>query len=140
MLATIAASEPAGGAEISQVIIATAGAKIGTLILVSLAMAHRTGGGNAPAKAGAFSSKCSGLPAWAALPSGIASVSLQIALLGMYWDIALHIDDGRDAGPLANPAPYLILIGLFGVFAAGVVGIALPKKDEKPGPAPLKLT
>jgi hypothetical protein len=25
----------------------------------------------------------------------------------MYWDIALHIDLGRDEGPLANPAHYL---------------------------------
>ena len=31
-------------------------------------------------------------------------LALEIALLGMYWDISLHIDDGRDAGPLANPA------------------------------------
>ena len=139
MLATIAASEPAGGAEIGQVIIATAGATLGTLVLVSLAMAHRSGRGTLLAKAGAFSSKVSGLPAWAALPSGIAAVSLMTALLGMYWDIALHIDDGRDAGPLANPAHYLILFGLFGVFAAGVVGISLPKNGEKPGPRPLKL-
>jgi hypothetical protein len=103
-------------------------------------MAHRSGRGTALAKASAFSSKVSGLPGWAALPSGIAAISLQVALLGMYWDIALHIDDGRDAGPLANPAHYLILFGLFGVFAAGVVGIALPKADEKPGPRPLKIT
>ena len=47
------------------------------------------------------------------------AVSLIIALLGMYWDISLHIDQGRDPGPLANPAHYLILVGLFGVFAAG---------------------
>ena len=51
----------------------------------------------------------------------------------MYWDISLHIDDGRDAGPLANPAHYLILAGLFGVFAAGVLAMALPR--ETPGPA-----
>ena len=35
----------------------------------------------------------------------------------MYWDISLHIDAGRDAGPLANPAHYLILAGLFGIFS-----------------------
>jgi hypothetical protein len=51
----------------------------------------------------------------------------------MYWDISLHIDDGRDAGPLANPAHYLILAGLFGVFTAGYLAICLPK--ERPGPA-----
>jgi hypothetical protein len=45
----------------------------------------------------------------------------------MYWDISLHIDNGRDAGPLANPAHYLILFGLFGVLFAAVAAIALPK-------------
>ena len=51
----------------------------------------------------------------------------------MYWDISLHIDVGRDPGPLANPAHYLILAGLFGIFAAGFLAICLPK--ERPGPA-----
>jgi hypothetical protein len=138
VLATIAASEPAGGAEIGQVIIATAGATLGTLIVVGLAMAHRSGRGKLLGNVAAFSGRVAGLPGWAALPSAISAISLQVALLGMYWDIALHIDDGRDAGPLANPAHYLILFGLFGVFAAGVVGMALPK-DEKPGPRPVKL-
>ena len=45
----------------------------------------------------------------------------------MYWDISLHIDDGRDAGPLANPAHYLILFGLYGIFAAGFLAIVLPE-------------
>ena len=45
----------------------------------------------------------------------------------MYWDISLHIDDGRDAGPLANPAHYLILFGLFGIFTAGFLAIVLPE-------------
>ena len=35
----------------------------------------------------------------------------------MYWDISLHIDVGRDEGPLANPAHYFILAGLFGIFS-----------------------
>ena len=51
----------------------------------------------------------------------------------MYWDISLHIDVGRDPGPLANPAHYLILAGLFGIFSAGYFAICLPK--ERPGPA-----
>jgi hypothetical protein len=46
-------------------------------------------------------------------------------VFGMYWDISIHIDDGRDPGPLANPAHWFILIGLMGVMAAGVFGIAL---------------
>ena len=140
MLATVAASEPAGGAELSQVIIATAGASVGMIVLFALALGYRSGRGQALARMSAVSERLSGLPGWAALPSGISAVSLQVALLGMYWDIALHIDDGRDAGPLANPAHYLILFGLFGVFAAGVIGMALTPKGEQPGPKAVRLT
>ena len=55
-------------------------------------------------------------------------MSLITAVFGMYWDISLHIDVGRDAGPLANPAHYFILIGLFGIFAAGFFAMVLPKE------------
>ncbi len=51
----------------------------------------------------------------------------------MYWDISLHIDDGRDAGPLANPAHYLILFGLYGIFAAGFLAIVLPEGKPSRG-------
>ncbi|MDQ3768327.1 MAG: hypothetical protein M3370_02450 [Actinomycetota bacterium] len=47
--------------------------------------------------------------------------------------------DGRDEGPLANPAHYLILFGLFGIFTAGTLAIALPR-GERPGPAALRIT
>ena len=77
-------------------------------------------------------------PSWAALPLGVGGGSLLIALLGMYWDISLHIDQGRDPGPLANPAHYLILVGLYGVFASGCLALALP--EEKPGPAAIRIT
>src|SRR5688572_22395954 len=75
-----------------------------------------------------------GLPAWVALPTIPTTLSLLVALLGMLWDISLHIGVGRDEGPLANPAHFLILFGLFGVFAGGVLACAMPL-DEKPGPA-----
>jgi hypothetical protein len=55
----------------------------------------------------------------------------------MYWDISLHIDVGRDPGPLANPAHYLILAGLFGIFSAGYFAVCLPL--ERPGPAAVRL-
>src|SRR5689334_5664272 len=101
MLATVVgAAEPAGGAALDQVFIATAGATVVTCLLLWLAMGHRSGSNTVLARMGAFSERVSGLPGWAALPNGISGASLMVALLGMYWDIALHIDDGRDAGPL----------------------------------------
>ena len=58
----------------------------------------------------------------------------------MYWDISIHIDNGRDAGPLANIAHYPILLGLMGIFAAGWLAIFLPPKGTRPGPAPIRLS
>jgi hypothetical protein len=78
-----------------------------------------------------------GLPGWAALPLAILGGSLIIAVYGMYWDIATHIDAGRDEGPFANASHYFILAGLFGIFFAGLVAIFLPK--ERPGRAAVRV-
>jgi hypothetical protein len=136
----LAAAKPAGGAALDQVAIATGGATLVTAVLLWLVSGHRSGKTPWLGRAADFASRKSGLPGWAALPSAIAAVSLTVALLGMYWDIALHIDLGRDEGPLANPAHYLILAGLYGVFAAGALAIALPRPGERPGPASLRLS
>jgi hypothetical protein len=86
---------------------------------------HRRGHVGALTRLARLAERATGLPGWAALPSAILSASLLVAVLGMYWDISLHIDNGRDAGPLANPAHYLILVGLYGVLLAGVLTAAL---------------
>src|SRR5919108_1436168 len=131
--ATMAAAEPAGGAAADQVVIAPGSALLALAGLGRLMARHRAGRARRFGALAALSERVSGLPAWAALPTGLSGLALVTALLGMYWDISLHIDDGRDAGPLANPAHYLILAGLFGVFTAGYLAICLPK--ERPGPA-----
>ena len=136
----IAAAEPAGGAALDQVVIATAGATIATALLLYLVAGHRSGRVTLLTNVADRVARTARMPGWSALPAGVAGAALGVALLGMYWDIALHIDEGRDAGPLANPAHYLILAGLFGVFAAGILAIALPKPGERPGPRPLRIT
>ena len=130
--------EPAGGAAIGEIVIATTGAVIATTALLVLGLAHRSGRTQALARLGDYGERVSGLPGWAALPSVVATVSLLTAVFGMYWDISLHIDVGRDAGPLANPAHYFILVGLFGIFAAGWLAIVLPR--ERPGPSAVRIT
>ena len=65
-------------------------------------------------------------------------VSLVTALFGMLWDISIHIAQGRDPGPLANPAHYFILAGLFGVFSSGFISMVLPL--EKPSPTAVRIT
>jgi hypothetical protein len=67
----------------------------------------------------------------------VATVSLLTAVFGMYWDISLHIDNGRDPGPLANPAHYFILAGLFGIFSAGFFAMVLPK--ERPSTVAVRI-
>src|SRR4051794_4874049 len=137
VLAVAAASEPAGGAAIGQVILATSIAAIATAGLLWLVTTYRQRRGTPLERLADFSERVSGLPSWAALPAGIAGGTLLVALLGMYWDISLHIDNGRDPGPLANPAHYLILFGLYGIFASGVLAMALPK--ERPGKAAIRI-
>src|SRR3954453_7456893 len=135
-----AAGGPAGGAAVDQVAIASGMAAVSTGTLLWLIAGHRSGRVTLLGGAAAYARRVSGLPGWASLPAGFAMVSLLVALLGMYWDISLHIDNGRDPGPLANPAHYLILAGLFGVFAAGALAVALPKGDKCPGPAAVRIT
>jgi hypothetical protein len=131
-LALIAAAKPAGGAAVGQIVIANLMAIAASALLLWLVMGHRSGRREHLAKAAGFAERVAGLPGWVALPSFLSLVSLLVALLGMYWDISLHIDDGRDPGPLANPAHYLILAGLFGIFCAGFIAMALPRGRERP--------
>jgi hypothetical protein len=133
----LAQSDPAGGAALSEIIIATGGAIVATAILFGLGFGHRAGRTSLLARASERAGRLADLPPWVALPSGLATGSLIVALLGMYWDISLHIDDGRDPGPLANPAHYLILFGLFGIFSAGFLAMTIPK--ERPCPTALRL-
>ena len=97
-------------------------------MLLALIVGHRTGKLTVFTRLAAADERMSGLPGWAALPGTVLLGALAIAVFGMYWDISLHIDNGRDAGPLANPAHYFILVGLFGVLFAGLMAIALPLK------------
>jgi hypothetical protein len=122
--------EPAGGAAIGEAIGATAGALVVTALIALVIAGHRSGRLTILDRAGRFAERQTGLPAWASLPSMVIGVALLTAVIGMYWDISLHIDNGRDDGPLANPAHYLILIGLYGALIAGVLSIALAGKTK----------
>jgi hypothetical protein len=138
-LATLfaAASPPAGGAELGQIVIATVAATIVTGALLFLGLGHRSGRVKVLQRLADHAESASGLPGWVAFPSAAATVSLLTALFGMYWDISFHIDNGRDPGPLANPAHYFILAGLFGIFSAGFFAMVLPK--ERPSTVAIRI-
>jgi hypothetical protein len=129
-------TRPAGGAAIREVILAS-GIGLGlTAVLLGLVFLHRTRRSTVLTRIGTRLGAATRVPPWVALPTILTTLSLLVALLGMLWDISLHIGVGRDEGPLANPAHFLILFGLFGVFAGGVLACAMPL-DERPGPAAL---
>jgi hypothetical protein len=137
LIAQATGDEPAGGAAIGEAVGATAGALVATAAIAVLIAGHRSGRIKLLARAAALSERTTGLPGWAALPSMIVGASLLTAVLGMYWDISLHIDNGRDDGPLANPAHYLILVGLYGALLAGVISAALA--GERPTDTAVRL-
>ncbi len=135
MLATVSA--PAGGAPTTQLIIATAMGMVVTLVLLAVLQGHRTGRLGVITFFGRIGERLTGLPAWSALPAGLAILSFAAAGFGVWWDIALHIGQGRDSGPLANPAHYFILAGIYGFASAGVLALVL-HDDKRPSPYAIK--
>ncbi len=137
-MSLLAASSEGGGAALNQVIGMTVAAGVVFAALLWIGYLHRTRRItwlNRLAEAFARRFK---RPPWVALPTAIFIATLICALFGFIWDVSLHIGKGRDPGPLANPAHYFILVGLFLLFVAGMVAIVLPY--EKPGPAAVKIT
>lgn len=65
-------------------------------------------------------------------------LTIVTALIGFIWDVSLHIGNGRDEGPLANPAHYFILVGLFFLFTAGMTDRA--RRWTRSPPAAVRIT
>ncbi|MGI9085924.1 MAG: hypothetical protein ACR2FE_11660 [Aeromicrobium sp.] len=138
----ISANEPppTGGAALDQVIGLSVGAMIVTAGLLWIAWAHRTHRIEWFQRAGEALRARTGEPGWASIPAVFVASSLVIALLGFLWDVSLHAGRGRDAGPLANPAHYLILYGLFALFVAGMSAVVYSRDGAKPGIASVRIT
>jgi hypothetical protein len=138
MALTVLADPSARGAGLNQVLGLSIAAMVITAAMLWVGHAHRSHriswlGGFADWVGGKFHR-----PAWVALPVLVYTTSIICALFGFIWDVSWHIGNGRDPGPLANPAHYFIIIGLFGVFLAGMVAVVLP--FDQPGPAPARIT
>ena len=65
-----------------------------------------------------------GIPGWTAGTLGVGLGGLVLAMVGFYWDVAWHIDKGRDK-QLFTPPHVLILLGLASILLAGAVAVAL---------------
>lgn len=134
----LAASSEGGGAALDQVLGLSVVAGIVTVALLWIGYQHRTRKiswlNDFAGRTGAKFNR----PPWVALQIFLFTATIICALFGFIWDVSLHIGKGRDSGPLANPAHYFILFGLFLLFIAGALSVVLPY--DKPGSAAVRIT
>jgi hypothetical protein len=81
------------------------------------------------ARAGDSLQRVSGLPAWCSGGILVTLWALIVALVGFFWDVAWHIDFGRDTQLFTVPH-VLIVVGLLGIGAGAVVSIAYATLDR----------
>jgi hypothetical protein len=134
----VAAANEGGGAALDQVIGMSVVAMVVTVGLLWIGYLHRmrriTWLKNLSERTGTKFKR----PPWVALQVFLFTATIIAALFGFIWDVSLHIGNGRDAGPLANPAHYFILFGLFLLFIAGTLAMVLPY--DRPGASAVRIT
>src|SRR5215210_4565193 len=64
--------------------------------------------------------RLTGFPGWAMAGALTGLMFLGIAVMGFYWDVAWHIDLGRDK-EIFTPSHTMILVGLGGLFFAALI-------------------
>jgi hypothetical protein len=134
----LAQGSEGGGAAIGEVIGMSVVGLIVGVILLWIGYLHRARKITWLNSLGEWSERKFKRPAWVALPTALFITTIISALFGFIWDVSLHIGKGRDPGPLANPAHYFILFGLFILFIAGCLACILPY--DKPGPYAVRIT
>jgi hypothetical protein len=134
----VAAASEGGGAALDQVIGMSIVALVVTVALLWIGYLHRMRRIGWLNNLAEWAGRKFKRPPWVALPMALFITTIISALFGFIWDVSLHIGKGRDPGPLANPAHYFILFGLFLLFVAGCMAVVLPY--DKPGPAAVRIT
>src|SRR4030081_1636071 len=127
-----AATPPARGAPIGDILWASAVATLLSAVVLWIAAAHRAGRIAWLGRAAGRAQRLTGLPGWAALPLLLTGAAQGIAVFGFYWDVAKHIDTGRDPGPFGTAAHYPILVGLAGIALGGFLAIVLGTNEDSP--------
>jgi hypothetical protein len=72
--------------------------------------------------------RLTGFPGWTMAGALTGLLMLLIAVIGFYWDVAWHIDYGRDENVL-TPPHVMILVGLGGLTVAGSFAVLFAKLD-----------
>ena len=122
--------ESAAGAATEEIVAASIVALVVLAVIAVFGGAHRSGRIKILDRVAGFAERVSGLPGWCSLPLAIAGGALLVAVFGFYWDVATHIDNGRDPGPFANASHFLIIGGLAGIAFAGVVSLLIGRDDD----------
>jgi hypothetical protein len=117
-----------GTASFDQIAIVTGLVGLMYVALAVLLWRERTGHVTLVGRLADTIGRLDGVPRWAALTPYLQAVSLLACAFGVWWDIAVHIDRGRDTGPFGTPAHYPIFFGILGVIISGVLPIALARK------------
>ena len=131
-MTSILAHAGAGGAPLSDLIVANAVGATAVALVILVGFLHRTRRIHWLGALASYSERVSGLPRWSALPAAIGGGALQLALFGFWWDVATHIDTGRDQGPFGTAAHFPILFGLFGIALAGALALILGCDEDEP--------
>src|SRR4051794_12538870 len=132
MFGLLAQGEPAGGAPTQDLVGGAVVAVLLTIVVLWIGWAHRKGRIKFLDRLADFAARVSGLPRWAALPAAVTGGALLVAVFGFYWDVAKHIDTGRDPGPFGTAAHYPILLGLGGIALRGMLAIVLSTGRDTP--------
>ena len=122
--------KPARGVDLAQVLPVTGVLAALGAALIAACVLYRRGRLPVLERAVATLEARTGMPGWAAIPSAVSGLSLVTAGFGFYWDVAVHIDNGRDQNPFGTPAHWPIVIGLCGLVVAGILAITLDRDSD----------
>ncbi|HEX2064967.1 MAG TPA: hypothetical protein VHE80_11165, partial [Acidimicrobiales bacterium] len=75
--------------------------------------------------------RATGYPGWAMAGALTALHALGVAVVGLYWDVAFHIDFGRDK-ELFTPSHTMIVLGLGGLIFAAAIAVLFASLDRAP--------
>lgn len=127
MTLPLEAAPSAGGAEFGEILIAAALVGVVMLAFGWVVLRERTGHATLVGRLADKISTIDGLPRWVGLPMYLLLAALLCAAFGVWWDVPIHMQNGRDEGPLANPSHYFILFGILGFTHAGVLSMGLAR-------------
>lgn len=132
------AAEKVGVVPVNELIQLFVAAVIMSGAVLILAVAVNSGRASGVRRAAAFLEAKTGIAGWAMLPLAVMLPSLVIGSFGMMWDVAWHIERGRDNGLVSQPSHVLSIIGLYGAFVGAALSLVMA--DGRPSRYSIRIT